>query len=769
MPIRLSGLTSGLDTDAIVQELVSAYSMKTEKYEKAQTKLSWKQDAWKDLNTKIYGLYTNVSNMRYSSAYNLRKTTVSDNTKATVTASGDAVTGTQKLNILRNAQAAYLTGGKLKDGTKADTMMSALGYSGKSTTIEVQKADGTKAEVKITKTTKISDVVKQFNDAGISANFDEKNGRIFLSSKETGAENDFYLVGGDADGDKALEALGLNTALTKVDEDGNTVFTEAGQKHAEAYEFYKKALEAATAAGVDVDVKAYLEQRAAEYKVEYDKHKQAEEANLAVIPEQKELMPKVKELEHEVKKMQSMVDAKNAYDSLDGVLQDSGITVDDIRGLFAADSEKTEVTAEDLKGINASLTDDEAAALATSLNDAGVKDKVAKMNECEALNDGVVIADINVTAVTSALEEKKNELKPQADRLAELNKIIMDNTKIMNDCEKYFADNDDIGFLVEGKDNQTQIDVAVNELTARVQKAVDILADPKAQEGTAVKLAGTDAEITLNGEKYTSASNTFEVNGLTIQATGVTGEGDDNAITVTTSVDYQGIYDKVKDFLTEYNNVMNEMCKLYNAESAGEYEPLTDEEKEAMSEEQIEKWEGKIKNSLLRRDTTLNGVMNVMINSMSRTYDVNGKKMSLSNFGISTLGFLNAAENENYAYHINGDADDENTSGKKDELMKAIQEDPEQVTEFMKQLTENLYKEVDNKMKSTSMSSAYKVYNDKEMDSQMVDYAKLISRWEKKISEKEEYYYKKFSAMESALASLQNQTSSLSGLFGSGS
>ena len=81
MAIRLSGLTSGMDTDAIVQELVSAYSKKTEKYEKQQTKLTWKQDAWKGLNTKIYSLYTSVSNMRMAGTYNLRKTTLSDTQK----------------------------------------------------------------------------------------------------------------------------------------------------------------------------------------------------------------------------------------------------------------------------------------------------------------------------------------------------------------------------------------------------------------------------------------------------------------------------------------------------------------------------------------------------------------------------------------------------------------------------------------------------------------------------------------------------------------
>ena len=56
MAIRLSGMASGLDTDSIVQALVSSYSYKKSKYEKAQTKLGWTQDAWKSLNTKVYSL-----------------------------------------------------------------------------------------------------------------------------------------------------------------------------------------------------------------------------------------------------------------------------------------------------------------------------------------------------------------------------------------------------------------------------------------------------------------------------------------------------------------------------------------------------------------------------------------------------------------------------------------------------------------------------------------------------------------------------------------
>ena len=93
MPIRITGLNSGLDTDSIVQELVSAYKTKQDKYTKAQTKLSWKQDTWKELNTKVYGFYSKkLWNMTLLGSFaGKKKTTVSDSSKATVSADRKSV------------------------------------------------------------------------------------------------------------------------------------------------------------------------------------------------------------------------------------------------------------------------------------------------------------------------------------------------------------------------------------------------------------------------------------------------------------------------------------------------------------------------------------------------------------------------------------------------------------------------------------------------------------------------------------------------------
>lgn len=539
MPIRITGLNSGLDTEAIISELVSAYRTKEEKYQKAQTKLSWKQDAWKDLNIKVRSLYDNISNLRFTSAWTMKKTTVSDSTKATVTAAGSCVNGTQTLKIKQLAKGTYITGGEISNtsaGTAptSATKLSELGYTGSGGDIQVKDSSGNVVKtVSVTGNTTIKDLVSALNGAGdTKASFDATNKRIFMTSNKTGEQNAFSLDG-DAD---ILKTVGLSK--------------EGGA---------------------------------------------------------------------------SIVDAQ-------------------------------------------------------------------------------------------------------------------------------------------------------------------------------------DSEIELNGAKFTSANNTYTVNGLTIDCLAETGNSE---ISITTSVDTQSMYDQVKNFLSQYNSLMKEMYSLYNADSAKGYEPLTDSEKDQMTDTEVEKWEEKIKAALLRRDDTLDGIMSTMKNAMSTSYYIyngnavtydsdkqyykcngnaiknsdgsyvtsasqlklwasaNGaKKYSLSSFGIKTEVYATMTANSSQdAYHIDGDADDSVSKNNSDVLLNMLSSDPDTVSSFMKQLTSGLYSAIDTKMKSVKgLSSSYTIYNDIEMAREYSDYTDTISKWEDKLTDLEDSYYKKFAAMESALASLQSQSSSLSSL-----
>ena len=125
MPIRLSGMVSGMDTETLVSALVSGYKLKKDNLVKAQTKLSWKQEKWKTMNTSIYSFYSGkLSAGRLSNAYSLKKSTVSNSTVATVSSS--AVAGTQKLKVKKLASSGYLTGGTVKDGKANITGSSKL-------------------------------------------------------------------------------------------------------------------------------------------------------------------------------------------------------------------------------------------------------------------------------------------------------------------------------------------------------------------------------------------------------------------------------------------------------------------------------------------------------------------------------------------------------------------------------------------------------------------------------------------------------------------
>ena len=99
-------------------------------------------------------------------------------------------------------------------------------------------------------------------------------------------------------------------------------------------------------------------------------------------------------------------------------------------------------------------------------------------------------------------------------------------------------------------------------------------------------------------------------------------------------------------------------------------------------------------------------------------------------------------------------------------LQQMLNDDPDLVMEIITGLTTNLYSDLQEKMSSTTMSSALTFYNDKEMNSQISDYKKQVTTWEKKLLEIENRYYAQFTAMEKAMASLNSQQNYFSNMFG---
>lgn len=883
MAIRLSGMASGLDTDSIVQALVSSYSYKKSKYEKAQTKLGWTQEAWKSLNTKVYSLYSNVSNLRFSTAYSLKKTSVSDSTKASVKAGSSAPNGTQTLKITNTAKAGYLTGEQI-NASSSSTTLAQLGYTGGDAKINVNTKDGTKS-ITLSATSTMSDVEKQLKEAGLNASYDSTYKRFYISAKDTGADNDFTLTGANTGGATALYKLGIavgtstsnpysqygslyggsdaatqqniensvaaykssSSNIEKYTAQSNNLLNAItyGTAYADVQDFYRSLSGTKTESGADIDT-AKLETLAklgsgrdsaiitknsdgtyttyskttakdadgnTVYKSEDGKYISAEErytnggktykknsdgAYVNVSDENDKYSGDTADLTKTVtykkvsesKSYVSGSDAdtktytKNSDDTYtcdgktytkrdDGKYYAEGEAADSKNGVTI--TEKVEYTSSTVIG------DAEAAADAYKDITKNIDEKalstyssnLSTVTAFESTKDTSLTSSdkYTIAGLTSAIHDAYNKGGKDAvsnliagngtDSEAYAAKVATLTTSISSEQTK-LDDNKLVKELAAIKDTtSSEYQTALKNMVETVNSAHDLSSN--AQYNTkAKKVEGEDAEIWLNGVQYTGSSSTFTINNLTIDALATTGNDE---ISITTSTDTQGIYDKVKDFLTEYNNIINEMTKLYNASSSKGYEPLTDDEKDAMSDKEIEKWETKIKDSLLRNDSTLNGVMSAMTSAMSQAVEIDGKKYSLSSFGIHTLGYLNAADNEQNAYHIDGDEDDTNTSGNADKLMKAISEDPDTIMQFMQKVATNLYTAIGDKMKATSLSSSFTIYNDKQMTKQYSDYTKLIKEWETKISDKEDYYYKKFSSMESALTKLNSTQSSLSGYF----
>lgn len=289
----------------------------------------------------------------------------------------------------------------------------------------------------------------------------------------------------------------------------------------------------------------------------------------------------------------------------------------------------------------------------------------------------------------------------------------------------------------------------------------DVLGAMKLSAGTTdmTVVQPLDAKIILDGAELSGSTNSLTVNNLTIDLKDVTTQ----PITINVSNNTQATYDMVKDFVTKYNEVLKEMNTLYYASSASGYDPLTDEEKEKMSDSEVEKWETRIKGSLLRRDNTLGSILNSMKENMITPVTIDGNNFALSSFGIST----SSDYSEKGLLHIMGDKDDAKFSTETNKLMEALQKDPEQVMQVLSKVSQNLYNTMTEKMSAIpNMRSALTFYNDKTMESQQTTYKEEISKLEKKLAEMEDRYYKQFAAMETALSKLQSQSDSLVSLLG---
>lgn len=826
---RVSGLISGLDTDSLIQELVSAYETKKSTYVKKQTKQGWKQDTWKSLNTKVYSFYTGtLRNAQYSTNYTAKKATISDSTKATVSASGNAVEGTQALKVKQLAKTAYLTGGQMTaaDG-KSLTANSKLGelngLSGFSDgTIKVN-ADGKESEINLTSDMTMNQFVVKLKEAGLNANFDTANQRLFISAKSSGADKEFSITAGNAGGMNALTSLGMDAASSSdvsqyidsatmnVQEKTDTAYMQYMLKTANAdlntqlsglqdqYKYvtdesYRNSKNTAwadeiksyedknkTLDDLNKDILAYTGVDDADtaasspkiedfvtknsdgtytYKDAYLKDSKDADGNTVKVLDEDKLKTALKDTKLDVDTVKSKVTELNANISQIKSNEASIKSTKETQDLYQAayNEDKTGATLQKkIDSITAEIAE----------NNALLGEKTVNFTDSSKNFAAYSYTDANGSTQTVDLQAKLAKYATAYGNSTDGNvetKTVNGITVVKSTYENY-----NNTYKAEQEAAANKLGKTAGELNAMTpQEKKDFIADyvKKHSSSTgAVRVEGSDAEIELNGATFNSNTNNFAINGLTITATGLT--KDDEEVTINTATDIDGMYKSIKNLISGYNSILKEMNTLYYADSSKGYEPLTDDEKDAMTDTEIEKWEKKIKDSLLRRDDTLSGIMSTVKNSMAKSYTIGDKTYSLSSFGIATAGYFSVDNEEQGLYHIDGDPDDSTTSGKTDKLKAALAEDPDSVVSFFQKVSNDMYDALTKKMARTSLKSSYTLYNDKEMQKQYDEYGDTIDKWDEKIENYTQKYVKQFSAMETAMAKLQSSTSQLSSILGS--
>ena len=726
MPIRMTGLNSGLNTESIVAALMSAQRTKMTKVENKKTKLEWKKDIWSSLNTKIYDFYTkSLSKMKLKSNYMTKAASSSNTTKVVAKASTKAATGTYTVKVNKLASTQYVSSGKLNkvkvddgngnqvdaDATSKTKLKDLKDTSGNptftnGTQIKIENgANGQTVYLDVNEETTIQDFLDKCTSVGLTATFDEKQQRLFLSSEKSGEGNAFKITSSELSSNQQQASNDLKTlvgykGLSSADkstvdsllaglQNGTVTVADATQK-----------LQEIGKAGVESDA----EKKANRFYYDVANKAAGDALSAAVAASGKSEAEYLK---------------ANGYSNLD--VTDSAAVA----------------------GAKASYIDNKTTEL---LGTQQYKDDIAA-----AIQNGISSADVHSKLPgTSSTDEFLYTFDDITTRTTNITNGIATAT------QKYYT---------EMHDNASDANASGSALASlgltNFDGTTEIKENDAANNGTGmVVIAAKDTEVEYNGATLTSNTTNISVSGLELEILGTT-EGETVNITVTNDV--SGIYDTIKDFLSEYNALLKEMNSYYNADSAKGYDVLSDDEKEAMKDSEVEKWEDKIKDSLLRRDSTLNSIISSFRNKMMGTFTAsNGKTYSLSSIGISTSGDYA----EGGLLHIRGDEDDAEYADEKNVLKQLLEEDPDAVTDVFTHLTESLYTDLQKKMSRTPLSSALTFYNDKEMNSQLSDYKTRISKLEAKFNEMEDRYYKQFTAMEKAMANMQSQQNSLASYLG---
>ncbi|MEC5273969.1 flagellar filament capping protein FliD [Caldifermentibacillus hisashii] len=268
-----------------------------------------------------------------------------------------------------------------------------------------------------------------------------------------------------------------------------------------------------------------------------------------------------------------------------------------------------------------------------------------------------------------------------------------------------------------------------------------------------------NATFTVNGLETSRQSNTFSINGVTFTLKKTT----DTPVTINVNNDNDALFENIKNFVDKYNELVEKIEKKLSEPKYKDYLPLTDDEKEELSETQQEKWENMAKSGILRNDSILSGLITQMrtaIYSAVNQDDLDSAMKSLSAIGITTTADFTTAKLE-----IN-----------ESKLKAAIEKDPNSIellfngtgaTDGQKGVIQRLYDKVNATMDQLKerAGNSYSVNNQFTIGRQLDDLDDRIERFEDRLADLETRYYSQFTAMEQAIQKANSQAAYLAQFF----
>ena len=282
--------------------------------------------------------------------------------------------------------------------------------------------------------------------------------------------------------------------------------------------------------------------------------------------------------------------------------------------------------------------------------------------------------------------------------------------------------------------------------------------------------AGKDLKmnVTINGSTsdIVRSSNNTTLDGVNLSVTGTTSE----AVSFSTESNVDDLSSKIVDFVNAYNKIVDQVNTLTSqsqertSSHTVKYQPLTDDQKDDMTSDEIDKWNTEAKKGLLQNDSTLNGILDDLREAMMNGVESSG--LTLSQLGISTQSMDYTSGGQ---LTVDTDTLKEKLQSDPDAVMKLFT-DEDGVSQRVKSALDKYVGTFGGNGILLQLAGTDSQANDtSQLTTQITQYQSVISDLKDQMQTQEDRYWTKFTAMEQSLATLTAQSNYLTSMFDSSS